>query len=190
MIEISELAQKKIVDILNECEEPVLGIRINATAKSPFQIDYGMEFLPLDGKKEDDTILKFSGFNVYISSKDQAYLEGAFIDYQNSLSASGFVFKNQPKIPQEYRGTIAEKVLQIIEQEINPAIAGHGGFINLVDVKDNKVFIEMGGGCQGCGMSQVTLRNGVINSIKNAVPEVSEVLDITDHDSGENPYYQ
>ncbi len=190
MIKMSELAQKKVIDAINECEEPVLGIRITADAKSPFQVEYGIQFMPPDGKLPGDDVVKFNRFDVYINENDARFLEGATIDYENSLMGSGFRFKTQPNIPKEYRGTMAEKVLQVIEQEINPSIAGHGGYINLIDVKENNVYIEMGGGCQGCGMSQVTLRRGVVSSIKRAVPEIEEIIDITDHDSGVNPYYK
>ena len=80
------------------------------------------------------------------------------------------------------------KVQDLIENMINPAVAGHGGFVQLVDVKDNKVYLQMGGGCQGCGAADVTLKQGIERLIKEELPEIEEVLDTTDHDSGENPY--
>jgi Fe/S biogenesis protein NfuA len=82
------------------------------------------------------------------------------------------------------------KVQELIDSTINPAVAGHGGFIELLDVKDNKVYLAMGGGCQGCGAADVTLRSGIERLIKEELPEVEEILDATDHASGANPYYQ
>jgi Fe-S cluster biogenesis protein NfuA len=82
------------------------------------------------------------------------------------------------------------KVQDLIENMINPAVAGHGGFVQLVDVKDNKVYLQMGGGCQGCGAADVTLKQGIERLIKEEIPEIEEVLDTTDHASGDNPYYQ
>ena len=82
-----------------------------------------------------------------------------------------------------------EKVQQLLDESINPAVAGHGGFVQLIDVKDNTVYIQMGGGCQGCGMADVTLKAGIERMIKDEIPEVAEVLDTTDHASGGNPYY-
>ncbi|MDH5753519.1 MAG: NifU family protein [Deltaproteobacteria bacterium] len=79
---------------------------------------------------------------------------------------------------------------QLFEQEINPAVAGHGGHFRLVDVKGDQVFVEMGGGCQGCGMAKVTLRQGVEKRLKEVLPEISELIDVTDHSSGQNPFYQ
>ena len=72
---------------------------------------------------------------------------------------------------------------------INPAVAGHGGFVELIDVQDNRVYLQMGGGCQGCGAADITLKSGIERLIKEELPEVAEVLDTTDHSSGSNPYY-
>jgi Fe/S biogenesis protein NfuA len=84
---------------------------------------------------------------------------------------------------------LKEKVQTLIDNMINPAVAGHGGFVDLIDVKDNKVYLQMGGGCQGCGAADVTLKSGIERLIKEELPEVEEVLDTTDHASGANPYY-
>ncbi|PIW83617.1 MAG: iron-sulfur cluster assembly accessory protein, partial [Nitrospirae bacterium CG_4_8_14_3_um_filter_70_85] len=79
---------------------------------------------------------------------------------------------------------------QIIETQINPGIAGHGGFIQLVGIDGDTAYVRMGGGCQGCGMAKVTLSQGVVKAIVDQVPEINKVVDITDHASGNNPYHQ
>jgi Fe/S biogenesis protein NfuA len=81
------------------------------------------------------------------------------------------------------------KVQDVIDNMINPAVAGHGGFVELVDVQDKRVYLMMGGGCQGCGAADITLKAGIERLIKEEVPEVEEILDTTDHASGSNPYY-
>jgi Fe/S biogenesis protein NfuA len=81
------------------------------------------------------------------------------------------------------------KVQELIDTMINPAIAGHGGYVDLIDVQDNRVYLQMGGGCQGCGAADITLKSGIERLIKDELPEVVEVLDTTDHASGANPYY-
>ncbi len=81
------------------------------------------------------------------------------------------------------------KVQELIETTINPAVAGHGGFVELLDVRDNTVYLQMGGGCQGCGAADITLKAGIERLIKEEIPEVVEVLDATDHASGTDPYY-
>jgi Fe/S biogenesis protein NfuA len=81
------------------------------------------------------------------------------------------------------------KVQELIDSTINPAVAGHGGFVELIDIQDSRVYLQLGGGCQGCGMSDVTLKAGIERLIKEEIPEVAEVVDTTDHASGSNPYY-
>lgn len=84
---------------------------------------------------------------------------------------------------------IKQKVQAILDGEINPAVAAHGGWVELIDVKENELFIRMGGGCQGCGMADVTLKQGVEKAIRDAIPEIGAIMDTTDHASGRNPYY-
>ena len=84
---------------------------------------------------------------------------------------------------------LKSRVQELIDTMINPAVAGHGGFVELIDGQDNRVYLQMGGGCQGCGAADVTLKSGIERLIKEEIPEVAEVLDTTDHSSGTNPYY-
>lgn len=84
---------------------------------------------------------------------------------------------------------LKEKVQALLDNSINPAVAGHGGYIELIDVKDNTVYIQMSGGCQGCGAANYTLKAGIERMIKEEIPEVAEVLDVTDHATGRDPYY-
>ena len=84
---------------------------------------------------------------------------------------------------------LKERVQGLLDTAINPAVAGHGGYIELLDVKDNTAYIRMAGGCQGCGMADVTLKAGIERMIFEEIPEVTQVLDVTDHAAGSNPYY-
>jgi Fe-S cluster biogenesis protein NfuA len=84
---------------------------------------------------------------------------------------------------------IRQKVQVLIENAINPAIEGHGGFVDLVNVKDKVVYLSMGGGCQGCGMADVTLRHGIEALLRDEIPDIAEVVDATDHAAGDNPFY-
>ena len=90
-------------------------------------------------------------------------------------------------IPAE--GDLKWVIADLLNREINPAIAQHGGYVDLIDVKKNNVFLRMGGGCQGCGAADVTLRQGIEKAIRGLVPRVGEILDTTDHAAGRNPYY-
>ena len=101
----------------------------------------------------------------------------------------------QPAVSADYESqllsadVIRAKVEEIFKTQINPAVASHGGQVDLLDVKDNKIYLRMGGGCQGCGMADVTLRQGIEVAIREQIPQIAEILDVTDHASGTNPYY-
>jgi Fe-S cluster biogenesis protein NfuA len=93
------------------------------------------------------------------------------------------------RVESETDRLIRERVQEILEHQINPAVASHGGFVELIDVDDATVYVKLGGGCQGCGMANVTLKQGIEAAIRQQVPEVQAILDTTDHASGTNPYY-
>jgi Fe-S cluster biogenesis protein NfuA len=103
---------------------------------------------------------------------------------------------NDPAVSDQYIGAmlpeseIRKKVQDLLEKEINPALGMHGGFVELVDVKNNSVYLKLGGGCQGCGSAHMTLKMGIEKVIREQIPEVGEILDATDHAAGHNPYYQ
>jgi len=99
-------------------------------------------------------------------------------------AVSDAAWKNVPSSEE-----IRERVQHVLDTEINPSVAEHGGVVSLINVQDNLVFIQMGGGCQGCGQADVTLKFGIENSIRAAIPGVGDILDVTDHASGRNPYY-
>ena len=102
----------------------------------------------------------------------------------------------QPAVSEEYVRTlpaeveIRKRVQQLLDREVNPALGMHGGWVELIDVRKNSVYLRLGGGCQGCGAADVTLRQGIERSIRETIPEVGEILDTTDHAAGRNPYYQ
>ena len=97
-----------------------------------------------------------------------------------------------PEIPEGDRlppEEVRRRVQQVLDEQINPGVASHGGFVELLDVQEDSVFIRMGGGCQGCGAADMTLKMGIERLIRENVPQVREILDATDHASGRNPYY-
>ena len=103
-----------------------------------------------------------------------------------------FFLNPPPEIPEgEMMPTDAlrQRVQQIIDDQINPGVASHGGYVEVVDVADNNVFLRMGGGCQGCGAADMTLRMGVERLLREELPQIQQVFDATDHASGQNPYY-
>ena len=102
----------------------------------------------------------------------------------------------EPAVTEEFMRTLPseadlrKKVQDLLDREVNPALGMHGGWVELIDVKRNSIFLRLGGGCQGCGAADVTLTQGIERSLRQAIPEIGEVLDTTDHAAGPNPYYQ
>ena len=86
-------------------------------------------------------------------------------------------------------GTVEEQIQHVLDEEVNPMVASHGGVVSLLEVKESSAYLEFGGGCQGCGMIDVTLKQGVEVMIKEKAPEIIEVFDSTDHAAGTNPFY-
>lgn len=191
MLSITENAQKKIAELMQGTGKPVRGLRVRAEARSPLKVNYQLAFI-LDGQQEpDDTVLNFGDFSAFIDPKSLPHVEDATVDFvDNGLSGSGFKIEAPRKLPPNLSGPVAQRVQAVIDERINPSIAGHGGVVSLIDIKDEVAFLQFGGGCHGCGMVDVTLKQGVAVMIKEAVPEIKDVLDITDHAGGKNPYYQ
>jgi NFU1 iron-sulfur cluster scaffold homolog, mitochondrial len=106
------------------------------------------------------------------------------------------IYSGAPAVSDEYtrllpgESEIRKQVQQLLDREINPALGMHGGWVELIDVKKNSIYLRMGGGCQGCGSANVTLKMGIERSIRELIPQVGEILDATDHAGGRNPYYQ
>lgn len=138
---------------------------------------------------------------VHVSHDEVTIGKGSTEDWRNLGQQIGAALRESvtdperpPISPALFDELLAEEqiehlVRQILDTQINPMVASHGGVIHLLDVKENNVFIEMAGGCQGCAMSKLTLKNGVEQVIREFVPEVGDILDVTDHAAGRNPYY-
>ena len=121
--------------------------------------------------------------------------EWSVLGKQVGAAIRAFLSSGEPAVSDEVRQRIPPveeikaRVQQVLDTEINPSVAEHGGMVTLIDVKDNVVYIQMGGGCQGCGQADVTLKFGIEIAIRAAVDGVGDILDVTDHASGRNPYY-
>jgi Fe/S biogenesis protein NfuA len=198
VLTVTEPAQEKILELRAQEDEPdTLGLRIEVTGVRGPEYTYDLTFDPLaDADVEaGDVIEKQGDLAVIIPADSTDALKGATLDLPSTAGQAGLVLRN-PNRPDplsgahlELSGTTAEKVQQLLDQQINPSLAMHGGFAGLDRVEDDTVYVTMGGGCQGCAVSAMTLREGIARSIQETIPEVKEVVDVTDHALGENPFY-
>ena len=131
------------------------------------------------------------GFEVVMDPESAKILDGARVDWIEALLESGFKVENpnlEPIGSKPLEGPLADRVQQAIDQYVNPGVAQHGGHVTLVEVRDNIVFLQMGGGCQGCGMASVTLSQGIERILREQVPEIAGIQDVTNHAAGDSPY--
>ena len=190
MINVSEMALNKINELIENTDQPVQGIRIIAEAISPLKAEYSLAFVQQGEEQPDDEVVNFDSFNLYVDPDSMEYVEGATIDFVENAMGGGFMVESPGRPMPKLEGPVAEKLKKLLDDQINPALAMHGGSVQLIDVKDHTAIIELGGGCKGCGMVDVTLKQGIEKLIKQNIPEITEVYDTTDHASGSNPYYQ
>jgi Fe/S biogenesis protein NfuA len=132
---------------------------------------------------------------VIIPANSIERMQGAVLDVPSNGAAGGLVIRN-PNTPNpldgldiDLSGELPQKVQTVLDEAINPALASHGGYATLVNIEESTVYVTMGGGCQGCAASAMTLRDGIRSMLMNAIPEITEVVDATDHAAGENPFY-
>ena len=186
LLTVTEAAKEKVKSVIENEEVEVQGLRVSIQGRTASAFQYGLG-LEVEAAA-DDIIVECDDFRVLIDTDSAENLKGATIDYVEDLNSSGFKIDN-PNTP-TWDNPKAQKIQELIDEQINPAVAAHGGHIALLDVSDDAIYIEMGGGCQGCGQANVTLKRGVETMIQEAFPEIKQVIDTTDHASGTNPYYQ
>jgi len=195
---VTEPAREKILELRAQEDDPdALGLRVEVTGVQGVEYTYDLTFDPVaDADLEAGDVVEHEGsLPVIIPVDSLDALRGATLDLPTAGAQNGLVLRN-PNRPDplsgahiELTGTIDEKVRQLLDGQINPALAMHGGFAGLDRVEGSVVHVTMGGGCQGCAVSAMTLREGITRAIREAIPEVTEVVDTTDHSMGENPYY-
>jgi Fe/S biogenesis protein NfuA len=149
---------------------------------------YELKLVATDSKAADDSVVHLDNIDIYLDSESAPRLQGATLDFVDDISGSGLKFEN-PNKTKLARHPLAERVQQVLDDRVNPSLAAHGGMVSLVDIQENRVVLSFGGGCQGCGMADVTMKQGVSAQLKQQIPEISEVVDATDHAAGHNPYY-
>jgi Fe/S biogenesis protein NfuA len=194
MITFTERARAMVQQFLDESDESDLALRIGMSG-SPVAPQFDLTLVGLVEQADDEEMVDGGGFTVLVKTADAPILEDATVDYVERVNESGFEVRpararrQGPKGPGGIpTGPIADRVRNILETQVNPAIAAHGGMISLVDVDNTDVYVEMSGGCQGCALSRMTLKQGVERMLREAVPELTAVHDVTDHASGDNPY--
>lgn len=198
MISFTNQAKEQVLAVIRQQQGKKPALRILATANGTAEFQYSMQLIMADEQSPEDLVIDAGEFPVILDPRSAENLNGATVDFEDKILRSGFKFRNpnKPTVPSlgegpraDLTGPVVERVQRLLDTEINPAIAAHGGEVHLLGVRKNKVYVSFGGGCHGCGMVDVTLKQGIETRIKEAVPGIVEVVDTTDHTTGENPFY-
>jgi Fe/S biogenesis protein NfuA len=193
MLTLTDNAQNHFRKLIESQGMSDVGIRIQAVNGGTPKGDVQLEFCAPDELIGDEWALQCEGFIFYVDAASIGYFDAAEIDYQTNQTG-GQLSVRAPKlkgvVPSE-GASLADRVRYVIDSEINPQIASHGGRVSLEEITpDSIVVLRFGGGCHGCGMADVTLKQGIEKTLRSRLPEIKEVRDATDHTSGHNPYYR
>ena len=201
MITFTDRAREEVLSFLGKSEGELEALRISLRDGDPqAEPKFDLTLVALQERTEDEREVDLGDFLVLVHETAIERLDGATVDYVQRVNESGFEVRTRDAAPADGAeattarpatpptGEIADRVREVLDNNVNPAIAAHGGLISLIDVHDTEISVEMSGGCQGCALSLATLRQGVERMLREAVPELTAVHDITDHASGENPY--
>jgi Fe/S biogenesis protein NfuA len=193
MIQISDNAQSYFSHLIRQQDEDGLGLRISVSMPGTPHASCDLQFCPPGSEDPQDHKLSLDGFDFFVEKQSITWLSDAEIDFEEE-STGGQLTIRAPGIkgsaPDE-DAALKERVQWVLDSEINPMLASHGGQVSLVEVtRDFRVVLQFGGGCQGCGMADVTLKQGISKTLHERFSEITSVDDVTDHESGENPYYE
>jgi Fe/S biogenesis protein NfuA len=197
LVTLTDAARTKIREVrAAEPDAETLALWIEVSGEANGAYTYTMELRPLDEAEASGVVQRHDDLSVVLDNDSAEKLSGATLDF----TGAGMIMQNPnqpaPAAPwgdrpaPDLSGELPRKVLAVLDTEINPAIAAHGGYAELVAVDESVAYVRMGGGCQGCGMAAVTLSQGIEVAILDGVPEIEKVVDVTDHASGTNPYYE
>lgn len=203
VITVTDKARAQVVTLRDsEPDAESLALWLEVTGVAGTEFAYDLYFDALDKAAPGDAVQRHDDISVVIPAASIDQLRGATLSVSRDLLNPGMTVTNPNRPPQpaspvidarppaDLSGDVAQRVAQVITTQINPSIASHGGQAELVAVEDGTAYLRLSGGCQGCGMATVTLTQGIEVAIKESVPEISQVTDVTDHASGNNPYYE
>jgi Fe/S biogenesis protein NfuA len=202
ILRVGDDARAQVMEVrAGESDPDSLALWIDVVGQADGEYTYDMWFQAKADATPNDAVQHTDDLSIVIPATSVDKLRGATLDLSRDPVGGGMVIvnPNRPEPPARVGGAapagdltsdLAQRVLAVLEEQINPAIASHGGRAELVAVDDDTAYLRLSGGCQGCGMAGVTLSQGIEVAIKDTVPEILRVVDVTDHASGDNPYFE
>lgn len=199
VLNITPNARDKILRVRDQEDHPeelALWVEVDGIAQGAFR--HAMRIAPVAEAVDDHVVQHHDDLSIVFPKDDVDKLQGATITVEGDPKYGAVAVSNPNKpaspamadIPTDVEGDVAQKVAYVLENSVNPSIAAHGGRAELVGVEDDTAYLRLSGGCQGCGMAKVTLTQGIEVAIQDAVPEIKNIVDVTDHEAGDNPYFE
>ena len=192
MIEISASAQTYLQGLLSKQDDDDVSIRIFVSQPGTPQAETCIAYCRPGEEQDGDIAVEYAGFRAWFEGRSEAYLEDAQVDYQEDQMGGQLTIKapnaRVPKVGPD--APLEDRINYVLYNEINPGLAAHGGMVSLVEVTpETKAVLQFGGGCQGCSAVDITLKSSVETTLLEQVPELTGVIDNTDHTVTENAYY-
>jgi Fe/S biogenesis protein NfuA len=204
VLRVTDAARSKILELrAGEAEADTLALWVEVSGVAGDAYSYDMYFQAGADATTADWAEEQGGLTVVVPHDSVDRLHGSILDVSRDINQGGMAIQNpnhpapppgSPRIatgpPPDLSGDVAQRVIQVLDQQVNPAIAAHGGRADLVAVEDDTAYLRLSGGCAGCGLATVTLSQGIEVAIFDSVPEIAHVIDVTDHAAGTNPFYE
>jgi Fe/S biogenesis protein NfuA len=204
VLRVTDAALAKVLELrAGEAEAETLALWVEVAGSTGDAYTYDMYFQAAGDARAGDFSDKRDGLTIVVPAASIDRMRGSILDLSRDVNQGGMVIQNPnqplpaagsppmgPAPTADLSGDVAQRVIQILDQQVNPAIAAHGGRADLVAVEDEVAYLRLSGGCAGCGMAAVTLSQGIEVAIFDAVPEITRIVDVTDHAAGTNPYFE
>lgn len=192
MVEITESAQEYLFDLLSKQDTEGMSIRVFVTDPGTPMAETCIAYCQPGEEQSDDELVQYDKFGCWIDARSKKFLEDATVDYATDRMGGQLTIKApNSKVPRVSEDSpLEDRINYILHSEINPSLAAHGGMVSLVEVVEEEIAIlQFGGGCQGCGMVDMTLKDGVEKTLLEQLPQLKAIRDVTDHSITENAYY-
>ena len=192
MVTITESAQTYLAGLLAKQEAEDIGVRVFITEPGTPVAETCIAYCRPEEAQEDDIKVAYGQFDGYIDARSEPFLEEAVVDYAEDRMGGQLTIKapnaKVPKVSDD--SPLEDQINYVLHSQINPSLASHGGMVSLIEiVEDSVAVLQFGGGCQGCGMVDVTLKDGVEKTLLETLPQLTAVRDVTDHSVTENAYF-
>ena len=190
---ITESAQNYLAELLADQDDDVLGIRMFVNSPGTPKAETCIAYCRADDVQDDDVIMKYEKLTARYELRSVAFLDEAFVDYAKDSMGGQLTIKapnaKLPKVNDD--SSLEDRVNYVLYNEVNPSLASHGGEVSLVEITtDSVAILQFGGGCQGCGMVEATLKEGVEKSLLGQIPQLTAVRDVTDHTDNSQAYFK